>query len=349
MLKKLFLLAITLLLCLGIVTGCSSDGAKSNKKKSIVCTIFPEYDWVRQIVNGREDEFDITLLLNNGTDLHNYQPTADDMIKISSCDLLIYVGGESDGWIEDAIKTSVNKNMKTVNLMEILKDSLKEEEVVEGMEAEEEKETAEGLEAEKDEEVVGKKEAENTECDGEEEGPEYDEHVWLSLRNSAECVKVISSEIGSLDSEGASVYSANADKYIEELKSLDAEYVDTVKNATVNTLIFGDRFPFRYMTENYGLKYYAAFLGCSAETEASFETITFLSNKVDELSLKYIFVLENSDTKIASTIISNTKNKGQEILVLDSLQSVTSKDIENGATYLGIMRSNLETLKKALN
>lgn len=236
------------------------------------------------------------------------------------------MGGESDGWVNDALKEATNKNMQVVNLLESLGDKVKEEEIVEGMEGEAE-----------------------VEDEGEEEkGPEYDEHVWLSVKNGMALVEVLSGAIKEIDSSNADKYDANEDSYLKKLIELDAAYTETVKGASVKAVLFGDRFPFRYLVDDYNLDYNAAFVGCSAETEASFETITFLSGKVDELGLKTILVIENSDQKIAKTIKQNTKSKNQGILVMNSLQSVTSKDIDSGFTYLKAMGDNLEVLKKAL-
>ena len=294
---------------------------------SVVTTIFPEYDWVREISNGVSN-VDITMLLDNGVDLHSYQPTAEDIMKIATSDVFIYVGGESDEWVEDALKEATNKDMQVVNLLQSLGDDVKEEEVVEGMEAEEEEEEGEGEE---------------------EEGPEYDEHVWLSLSNAQTLVDVIAEAMVKVDSANAGAYQANAKAYNEKLSALDLEYQDIVKNAGNDTLLFGDRFPFRYMVDDYNLDYYAAFVGCSAETEASFETITFLAGKMDELNLGSILTIENSDQKIAKTIVDNTKSKEAKILSMDSMQSTTSDDVANGVTYFSIMESNKAVLEEALN
>ncbi len=290
----------------------------------VVTTIFPEYDWVRQIAGEEISHIDLTMLLDNGVDLHSYQPTADDIAKISDCDLFIYVGGESDEWVEDALKEAVNKDMKVINLLEVLGDAVKEEEIVEGMQAEEE----EGEEEEHEE--------------------EKDEHVWLSLKNAETLCQTISADLQEIDPENKDVYAANASVYLEKLSVLDTAYQSAADAASQKTLLFGDRFPFRYLVDDYGLSYYAAFVGCSAETEASFETITFLAGKVDELGLHSVLTLENSNQKIAKTIIENTSDKNQEILTLDSMQSTTSADVANGTTYLSVMENNLNVLKKAL-
>lgn len=325
--NRISIVILALTMCIGLLSGCGkSEETTTNEKISVVCTTFPQYDWVSQLVEGQEEHYELTLLLDDGVDLHNYQPTAEDMVKIASCDVFIYVGGESDDWVEDALKEATNSDMKVVNLMEVLGDNVKEEEVIEGMEAEEEEHETE-----------------------EEDEIEYDEHIWLSIKNASILVEKIAEVLEDASALYANVISENAKNYIAELSALDQEYEDMVQNAARTTVLFGDRFPFRYLVDDYGLDYYAAFVGCSAETEASFETITFLSGKVDELELPAILVIEKSDQKIAQSIVDNTKSKDQNILVMNSLQSVTNEDISSGETYLSIMRDNLEILKEALN
>ena len=320
-----------------ILVACTNSKSNNNSttknnddksKISIVTTIFPEYDWVGQILGENQANVDLTMLLDNGVDLHSYQPSADDMVKMSKCDLFIYVGGESDAWVDDALKSAQNKNMKVINLLDVLGNSVKEEEQVEGMQAEEDEEEKE---------------------EGEEEGPEYDEHVWLSLKNVKTLCSSIADALCEIDSKNADLYKKNLNEYTKNLDALDKEYQQAVNSAKYDTLVFGDRFPFRYMVDDYSLKYYAAFVGCSAETEASFETIKFLANKVDELGVTTVLTIENPKHKIAQTVVENTKEKNQKILALNSMQSVTSDDVKNGETYLNVMQSNLDVLKQALN
>ena len=327
-------------MCIFCLTACSGKTAQDGDKKlKIVTTIFPEYDWVKAILGDEIENVELTMLLDNGVDLHSYQPTAEDIRKISECDLFIYVGGESDAWVEDALKESLNENQRVINLMEVMGENAKEEEVVEGMQADEEhEETHSGEDA--DEAHTGE--------DAEEEEVEYDEHVWLSLRNAELECQEIEKQLSALDPENQQVYEENLNTYLAKLKELDGKYQDAVNNSTMHTLLFADRFPFRYMVDDYGLHYYAAFVGCSAETEASFETITFLAGKIDELGLHTVLTIEKSDQKIARTVIENTKNKDQQILAMDSMQSTTSEDVKNGTTYLSTMESNLEILKQAL-
>lgn len=324
--KKFLSIIAAAAIAVSCLCGCSSANKSGNQngKIQIVTTIFPEYDWVMNILGDNPANAEVTYLLNNGTDLHSFQPTANDIMKISSCDLFVYVGGESDEWVEDVLKEAVNKDMVTINLLDVLGDKVVEEELVEGMQDEEEEEDA-----------------------GEEE-IEYDEHVWLSLKNAKILVQSISDEIQKIDPANAEAYKANTTAYIGKLDQLDKDYQDVVNNASIKTVLFGDRFPFRYLIDDYGLEYYAAFVGCSAESEASFETVTFLSKKVDELSLPVILTIEGNDKKIAETIISNTQSKDQTVLTMDSMQSTTSKDVANGVTYIQVMSGNLEVLKKAL-
>ena len=331
--KKYISILLAAVMAVCSLSACGQNNSNTNtpakdnndKQVKVVTTIFPEYDWVKEIAGDEVSNMDLTMLLDNGVDLHSYQPTADDIMKISDCDLFIYVGGESDAWVEDALKEAVNKDMKVINLLDVLGSSVKEEEVVEGMEAEEE-----------DEE------------DGAEEEPEYDEHVWLSLRNAKVLCRAIADDLAEIDTENANTYQENEKAYADKLDELDKKYQETVDSASQKTLLFGDRFPFRYMVDDYGLSYYAAFVGCSAETEASFETITFLAGKTDELGLKNIMTIEKSDQKIAKTIIENTNEKNQGILILDSMQSTTSDDVKKGATYFSIMENNLNVLQEAL-
>ena len=308
--------------------GCGKQNdTNQTDKLSIVTTIFPEYDWVREILGEKADNAEITMLLDNGVDLHSYQPTADDIVKISDCDLFIYVGGESDEWVEDALRNAANGNMKVINLLEVLGDSVKTEEIVEGMQEEEH---------------------EHEDAEEHEHEEEADEHVWLSLKNAKMLVRVISKALQELDPDNKDIYAANADAYVKKLSALDAEYQTAVDAASNKTILFGDRFPFRYLVDDYGLRYYAAFVGCSAETEAGFETISFLAKRVDELKLPCVLTIEGAQHKIAETIVRNTTAKNQRVLTMDSMQSTTSKDVKNGTTYLSVMEKNLSVLKEAL-
>ena len=305
-----------------LVSLCASCGTSSDDGKiDIIATIFPEYDWVMNVVGDKKEDINVKLLLDNGVDLHSYQPSFKDITSISKCDLFIYVGGESDEWVEDVLKDAKNKDMLTINLMDVLGDKKKEEELIEGMEGEEEEE---------------------------EEEVEYDEHVWLSLKNAEFFVNTIADAIGKLDAENASYYKANATSYVANLVALDAQYAAAVAAGSKNTVVFADRFPFRYLVDDYNLKYYAAFVGCSAEANASFKTIAFLAGKVDELGLSVILIIESSDGGIANSVKEATTNKNQQIMVMDSIQSATTKEYKSGRNYLSIMTKNLDVLEEAI-
>ena len=291
-----------------------TPAASEEKPLSIVCTTFPIYDWVRNIV-GDDDGVKLTLLLDNGVDLHNFQATADDIVTIHDCDVFVFVGGASDKWVNDVVSEAANKDLISVDLIKELGDSAKFEEAVEGMEEEEEEEE------------------------------ELDEHIWLSLKNAEKLVLAIQSALSEADPDNSSKYEANTKAYIEKLKELDEKYTETVKNAKYDTVLFGDRFPFRYLVDDYGLKYYAAFAGCSAESEASFETVSFLAEKVNELKLPVVLTIENSDGKIAQTIVETSKTDAK-ILSVNSMQSVVSVD---ETSYLEIMEGNLDVFTQALN
>ena len=314
--KKYISLLLILLLCLSLTTAC---GTQENTKDglSIVTTIFPEYDWVMNILGDKAQDASVTMLLDSGVDLHSFMPSADDLVKLSTCDLFVYVGGESDEWAEAALK-SIGSDTRVLKLMDVLGDSLRMEETVEGMEREEE-----------------------------EEAPEYDEHIWLSLKNAAVCCEAIAKKLGEADAQNAAEYIANAAEYIVKLNTLDARFAEAADSGRIKTLLFADRFPFRYLADDYGLDYFAAFSGCSAESEASFETIAFLADKVSALGLGTILTLEGSDNKIADTV-AQTSGSAPNILSMDSMQSVTAEDVKNGASYLAIMEKNLAVLKEAL-
>ena len=312
-----FLLALTVSLTM---TACSGKTAEKEEdgRLQIIATVFPAYDWVREVVKDT-DSAEVTLLTDKGVDLHSYQPSVQDIQKIGSCDLLIYIGGPSDEWVSDVIAQASNPDMETICLLDVLGERVKEEEAVEGMQEEEE-----------------------------EEESEADEHVWLSLRNAEILTGEIADAMKKLDASNTRKYEDNAAGYLAKLQELDKTYEQAVKDASQKTLLFADRFPFRYLTEDYGLQYYAAFAGCSAETGASFETIRFLAEKADELSLGVILTIEGSAAKIAETVRDTTKTKNQTILAMDSMQSVTAQDIADGKSYLSVMEKNLEVLREAL-
>ena len=309
--KKTIAILLSVIFVVLSVSSCATQ--KVSDKKSIVVTVFPEYDWVMNVIGDLSEEYEVNLLLKNGSDLHSYQPSTKDMASISSCDLFIYVGGESDFWVEKALENPMNKNRTVINLMKILGSRAIEEEGEEG------------------------------------EAPEYDEHVWLSLKNAILFSKHICTELSRIDDKNTKKYLENTANYLSRLTELDENYSKVVNESSFNTLIVADRFPFAYLCKDYNIQYYAAFDGCSADTEASFETVIFLAEKLDESGLNCVLKIESSDDSLPITIINNSKNKNRKILTLDSIQSVTMKDIESGTTYLSLMQSNLDILRDALN
>lgn len=320
--KKMIPVLLAAVMFAGLLAGCAEPvDSDSDGGLSIVTTIFPEYDWVKQIMGEQAENAGITMLLDSGIDLHNYQPTAADIMKLSQCDLFIYVGGESDSWVGDTLASAAAKDRVVVNLLDVLgEDIVREEEYVAGMEHDAD----------------------------DEDTPENDEHVWLSLKNAVLICGYISERLAEIDPEHKDIYTANTAAYIEKLTTLDSEYQKAADAASNKTLLFGDRFPFRYLADDYGLEYYAAFSGCSAESEASFETIAFLSQKVDELGLGTVLTIDGVNHKIAETVIETAESEHVDILSLNSMQSITSADIQDGITYLSIMEDNLEVLKNAL-
>ena len=330
---------------LSSLVACNNVEKKPEQSKlSIVTTIYPEYAWTKEILGSRADSVNLTLLMKNGVDLHSYKPTAQDIAKIASADMVVYVGGESDEWIKKALEATPKKGRSEINLMEALGDRVKAEEVVEGMQAEHE----EHHHGEHADPSTSSGTKEHHHHDHEEE-VENDEHVWLSLKNAEILVQKITEELSNIDPAHASLYNQNSTTYVAKIKALDGDYRTAVERAARKTVLFGDRFPFRYLVDDYGIKYYAAFVGCSAESEASFETIAFLAGKMDSLSLPAIFTIEKGNQKIANAVLAaSKKSKEAQILTLNSMQSVTEQQIIDGMDYLSIMKSNLDVLKNAL-
>ena len=343
--KKIAFLAFLIFGAAFMLSACEAESGKkdsSQKKISVVATIYPQYDWIKNILGERINDVDLKLLIKNGTDLHSYKPSAQDIATIAKADLVVYVGGESDEWIEKALAATPKDGRIALNLMKALGDHVKKEEIVEGMQAEEH-EHAEKHEDEHHEHAEGHHHHD------EEEKMENDEHIWLSLKNAWILVNALAQSLSKVDSANSSIYTANAVLYNAKLWALDSEFTTAVSGASQKTVLFGDRFPFRYLVDDYGIKYYAAFVGCSAESEASFETVTFLAGKMDSLQLPAIFTIDGSNGKIARAILEASKNsKNAQVLTLNSMQSVTDEKIKAGVDYLSIMRDNLEVLKQAL-
>ena len=358
--KKIISILLTLTLIATLFAGCGnqqsvpSSANDTTGKVKVVTTVFPVYDWAREILGQEAEHVDLTLLLKNGVDLHSYQPSAEDLAAIADADVFVYVGGHSDTWVADALKNESNPNRIAINLFDVLGDSLKPLELSEGMEHHhdhgdhDEHDHDEHDHDEHQHDEHQHDEHEHEEHEHHHHDGENDENVWLSLTRAKAVVQAMAEEIAKADPAFADIYLSNAKNYEAKFDSLDQAYRDTVNSSSVNTLVFADRFPFFYMTDDYGLKYYAAFTGCSAESEASFETVTILAHKIDELSLNNVINIENRTHKIPETVIESTKNKNQNILVMNSLQSVTKKQIMDGMTYLDVMKSNLDVLKTAL-
>lgn len=323
--KILFLILLTILLLGSTVSLVSCDAVMTDEegdKPHIVTTVFPSYDWVRALLGNQADKADLTLLLDSGVDLHSYQGTAKDILQISSCDLLIYVGGPSDKWIDDVLQNAVNKSMTVIRLLDILGDDVH----------------------------LHENDAHDHEhTDDDTHSIVQDEHVWLSLKHAARFCRAIETALFSLLPDCADEISINASAYMNELTTLDNAYRAAVDNAKQKTLLFADRFPFIYLTEDYDIPYYAAFSGCaSAESEITPATRIFLAKKVDELGLSFILQTDTADGQIANAVRESATNGDTiSILTLHSMQSITASDASRGATYLSIMQENLSILKRA--
>ncbi len=312
---KRVLSLILALVMLFSLAACS--GAERRARVQIVTTSFPLYDWTRNVAKD-VDGVEITWLMDSGVDPHSFQPTTKDLVFVSDCDVFVYVGGESEAWADDAVSSMKNENALVVKLLDGLQEAALAEEDVPGAEPEHE----------------------------EEEGA-LDEHIWMSLRAASICVDLICGALCEADSANDDVYRMNADDYKTQLSALDQAYTEAVASSELDTILVADRFPFRYLAEDYGLNYFAAFAGCSAETEASFQTVLGLSQKADELGLPVILVTENSTGDIADAVSEGSQNE-PAIRTLDSIQSVTAEIAADGVTYLSIMERNLDVLKEAL-
>jgi zinc transport system substrate-binding protein len=286
---------------------------KVGGKLQVVATIFPPYDFVREIAG---DRVNLTMLLPPGAESHSFEPTPRDIITVQNCDVFIYVGGESDAWVEGILKSMDTSRMSIITLMDCV--DVVEEEIVEGMEEEEE----EG-----------------------EEGPEYDEHVWTSPRNAKLIVQKIAEVLKQRDAPNAPVYAQNTAAYLSKLDDLDRSFRELAGGAKRRTLIFGDRFPFRYFADAYDLRYFAAFPGCSTETECSAATIAFLVDKIRAETIPVVFHIELSNEKIADTLCEET---GAQKRLLHAVHNITKRDFDTGKSYYSLMTQNLQNLKPAL-
>lgn len=316
--KKIFIAVIATII---LTTGCGKTDyiPKKNDELNITATIFPQYDFARQLAG---DKANVTMLLPPGSECHTYEPTPQDIIKIQNSDLFIYTGGESDNWIDEILKTLDTSNMKILRLMEICETV--DEESVEGMQSDEH----------------------NHENENENSNHELDEHVWTSPYNAVKICDAISDALCELDAENAQYYNKNHTEYTALLFDLDDSFREILSSSKRNTLVFGDRFPFRYFTERYGIEYYAAFPGCAEETEASISTVTFLIDKIKQEQIPVVLYPELSNHRLADTIAEET---GAKALMLHSCHNVTQEDFNNGITYIELMKNNVEVLREALN
>lgn len=316
------ILSVFTAVAIALLTFCSCGNTAQKKEGlSIICTAFPQYDFMKNIIGSEEG---LTLLLDDGADLHSYEPTAQDIIKIGSADMFIYGGGVSDDWAEGVIRSANNPELKVVATMDLV--STLKEDYVAGMQQENH--------------AHEHHDAHSGDHSGE------DEHIWLSIKNAIKITRSLCEAVCEVDPENSEKYRSNTAKYVSHLSALDSEYSDVISASARKTVLFADRFPFRYLTEDYGLTYFAAFAGCSSESEASFETMAFLIDKTKELNLPYVLTIDGSDGSLAETVCDSA---GAKSAVLDSCQSVTTTDIANGTSYINIMKSNLEVLREALN
>lgn len=316
--KKFMAICLMLVLTALTLSACTQqpgeNGGAQSGKLNIVATIFPQYDFARAVTGDRAD---LTLLLHPGAESHSYEPSPKDIIKIQKSDIFIYVGGESDEWIDGILSSLDTSSMQIIKLMDCV-DPVVEEDVP-GMEG-------------------------GHEEDG--DGYEYDEHVWTSPKNAIKITQAISDAACKADSENASYYKEKTVEYVKELGALDAGFQEAADNGKRKTLVFGDRFPFRYFTDAYGLSYLAAFPGCSSETEPSAATLANLIDHVKKEHIPYVFYIELSDEKVADTICEAT---GAKKLLFHSCHNLTKNEFESGATYVSLMKNNLKNLETALN
>ena len=310
--KKIVSLIMALALCLTLF-GCQKAD-EATKGISVVCASFAEYDWVKNLTANTDAR--VTLLADNGADMHSYQPTAADVLSIGKADLVVYNGGTADEWMTAAIKNS-GFSATAVRIMDAVGKNLIH---------------------------IGHHEDE----DAAHVHGDYDEHVWLSLNNAVTACGVIAQKLMEADPDNKPTYMANLTEYTASLMTLNNKYKTLFGEMQNKMVVIADRFPFLYMMNDYGIAYNAAYEGCSAETEAGFEKVLSLAKTVDEQGISTIFIMEGGTDKLAKSVISNTKSQNQSIVTLDSMQSVTKKDIESGKSYLSVMTKNLEALENAL-
>lgn len=322
--KRYKLILLIFVLLIGIFCcACQSEKGDSSQIK-VVCAGFAEYDWTRNITNTVPDRVSVTYLFDDGSDPHSFQPSISDIASVSDCDVFVYFGGTLNTWSDDVIKNAKNEDMIVVCLSDLFNGELLE--------------------------------ASNSSCydeDGHEDEDHghvhsgTDEHLWLSLLNAKRSTQAICDALCKADPENESNYISSTQSYINKITDLHEQYLG-ITSAKRNVLVFADRFPFAYLARDYKLDFYSAFSGCSAESELSQERIVFLANKIDELGLSHICIIETSDERLAKTVIAQSKYKDVEIIRFNSCQSINKKQVKDGVSYLGIMEDNLESFKKAI-
>ena len=340
---------LPVLLTILILSGCCAGDMPSDAveiaagKPSIVCTAFPQYDWTLQILGSRADQFSVVLLNHQGADMHSFQPTAANMVSMANCDLFIHMGGYSESWVPAALESAGNPDAAVLTLLDHVEKL--EEEFTPGMAHDAHHDHAHGH---ADDIGSDDGDAHIHEEGHEAEEVEYDEHLWLSLRCAQDACRSIADAVCSLDPAHAEAYEENLQHYCSRLQTLDRKYETAVRNSECPILLFADRFPFRYLAHDYDIECFAAFPGCSAETEASFETILALSEELSAHQLQSVILLEGSKTDFAQTVIRNSERKDARILTLNSMQAAGQREADAGITYLSIMEDNLQVLKTAL-
>ena len=336
---KKILIFLTLLFSI-IIVSCNDANKNTkennkeidNSKLKVVTTIFPIYDFTRNIA---ADNVNLQMIIKPGIEIHSFNTTPADVIDIQNADVFIYIGGESEAWAEKIVSSMDTNNKKIVRLIDYVKAL--DEEIVEGMEHDTDH---------NHEEEANHEEHENHIEESHTHEGVYDEHIWTSPKNAQLMVTAICNALSEIDANNADIYKTNADKYNQELTALDEEIRNAVNSSKRKNIVFGDRFPFRYLAEEYGLEYRAPFTGCSSQVDASPKTIAYLMNYIKDNKIPYLYYIELSNEKIANTLIEQT---GAEKLKLHSGQNVSKEEFDSGVTYLSIMRDNLESLKKGLN
>lgn len=391
MTKRLTAAILACLMCVMLLSACTADTSEgqtaADGKPTVMCTVFPVYDWVKNITRG-SGKFDVRLLTANGGDLHSFQPSAKDIADIKNSELFVYIGGNSDQWADDIADES--PQLTSLRLFDVLGDSLAEEnndntavshshggashihtdtaepdgnhthdEHIDDNNTHDEHTDDVHSHDRHDDSHTHDEHSHNEHADGDHthnihshdghaDEKEYDEHIWLSLRLAEKSVTALRDELIALDPENEKIYTANAAEYIAALQSLDKEYMAATEGSRDKTVILADRFPFLYLMQDYGITCYAAFPGCTSDTAASFSTVVYLIERLNEHKKSAVLILEGSNQSVAETVIADSTQKGAAVEVINSCQSVTAQDIQSGASYLDIMRSNLNALKRAL-